>query len=303
MGNLAWILSAHDRFAPSIPFVGMRHKKRTNRKDIMRKILHIITTAALLTLSTVPVSAAIYMKVDGVKGRVTAAGKEKWIELGSIQFLTAGSAKGTMNQPFGGQCPSRAPLTAVDVEINGEAHTLRNVQFSECQTVGETTSFTIAFSGCATHANTPDHKIGGGTYTPLRAPLPKTYDHTLGGGSLANAKPDATITGLTPARLNARLLSMRVRGNKATVIVAVPPSSLPGTREASSPSVSEIVVTKINDGASWSYSGAHVLYQDITIPASARGASRVVEMTIDFESMKGSRADYADPENPLPGGR
>jgi hypothetical protein len=267
----------------------------------MRKTLHIITTAALLTLSTVPVSAAIYMKVDGVKGRVTAAGKEKWIELDSIQFMTAGTAKGRMNQPLGSLCPTRTPLPAVDVEINGEAHTLRNVQFSECQTAGERTNFTMSFSGCATHPNTPDHTLGGGSGPSSRPPLPKTYDHALGGGTLAAA--NATITGLTPAKISGRLLSMKVRGNKATVIVAVPPASLPTAREASAPSVSEIVVTKMSDGTSWSYTGAHVLYQDVTIPASARGTSRVVELTIEFASMKGSRADYVDPETPLPGGR
>jgi hypothetical protein len=247
----------------------------------MHKTLRILTAAAILTLATFPLSAAIYMKVDGVDGRVTAAGKEKWIELDSIQFMTAGTAQGMTNQNLDKVCTSRVPLPTVSVEINGESHTLRNVQFTKCQTAGKTTNFTVGFSD-------------------PRVPLPKTYDHKLGGGSFV---ANATIAGLTPARTSVRLLSMKVRGNKATVLIAVPPAGLPRDRESSAPSVSEIVVTKIADATSWSYAGSHILYQDVTIPASARGSFRVIELTIDFESMKGSRADYVDPDSPIPAGR
>jgi len=116
-------------------------------------------------------------------------------------------------------------------------------------------------------------------------------------------RPDTGIIGLTSSKIDARLLSMKVRGNKATVVVAVPRTlSLP-TPSASVPELHEIVVTK-NTGPSWSYSGVHVLYQDVLIPPSARrGASKIIEMTIAFQSMKGSRTDYVDPESPLPGAR
>jgi len=103
---------------------------------------------------------------------------------------------------------------------------------------------------------------------------------------------------------------MKVRGNKASVVIAVPrtltlPTPAPS---ASGPVVSEILVTK-DHTRSWSFSGAHVLYQDVMIPTSARRSSnvemtiKILNVTIDFESMKGPRTDYVDPESPLPGAR
>jgi len=169
--------------------------------------------------------------------------------------------------PVASLCQSRATLPALTLESGGQRHVFRNVVFDQCP-AGATGTFTLTFSGQTT--------------TPLGA-----WD-----------RPNTTISGLTPAMLNVRLLSMKVRGNKASVIFAAPRTlTLPPPVPASAPSISEVVITKI-DGASWSYSGSHALYQDVTIPASAQGSSKVVEMTIDFTSMKGARADYADPESP-----
>jgi len=163
-------------------------------------------------------------------------------------------------------CQSRAALPSLTLESGGQRHVFRNVVFDQCPAGGAGT-FTLTFNGQTTAS---------------------TWD-----------RPNTTITGLTPAMLNVRLLSMNVRGNKASVIFAAPRTlMLPPPAAASAPAVSEIVVTKM-DGTSWSYSGAHALYQDVIIPASAQGSSRVVEMTIDFASMKGARGDYVDPESPL----
>lgn len=172
----------------------------------------------------------------------------------------------------GSLCQSRATLPMLTLESGGQRHVFRNVVFDQCPASG-TGTFTLTFNGQTT--------------TPLG-----TWD-----------RPNTTISGLTPAMLNVRLLSMKVRGNKASVLFAAPRTlMLPPPAPASAPAVSEIVITKI-DGASWSYSGAHVLYQDVAIPSSAQGSSKVVEMTIDFAGMKGARGDYADPESSLPAGR
>jgi len=200
---------------------------------------------------------------------------------GVVQIVAA-----TMPASVARLCNSRTPLPSMVLESDGKRHVFRDVVFDKCPAGGSGT-FTLTFNG-----QTTPSAAGWGS---------SMYQY---------AHSDTTIAGLTPSKIEARLLSLQVRGNKASVIVAVPrtlslPTSAPS---ASAPAVSEIVVTKNND-MTWSFSGAHVLYQDVMIPASARESSnvemtiKILNVTIDFESMKGSRADYVDPESPLPGKR
>ena len=252
----------------------------------MRKTLQVMTTAAMLTLTTLPLSAAIYMKVEGVDGRATAAGREKWIELGSIQFLTAGSAKGTMNQQSGRLCASRGALPTVAVEINGESHSLRDVQFSDCQTAGETTTFTMAFSGCATHAGARDYHIGGGTYSSQRAPLPKTYDHTLGGGSFAaNAKLTA---GAAPVAIQLESLTLNGNGAKLALI-----KELPGTLILSARQKLPSLTVELTSGQKWTF--YEVELEDVLItsatshPTSARPKD---SLSLTFAKVDGPLAGF-----------
>ena len=202
-------------------------------------------------------------------------GHKETIEIQSWSLTRNGNLQITqyvVPASVGRLCQSRATLPSLTLESAGQRHVFRNVVFDQCPAGGSTGgTFTLTFNGQTT--------------TPLGA---STWD-----------RPNTTISGLTPAMINVRLLSMKVRGNKASVIFAAPRTLiLPPPAPASAPAISEIVVTKM-DGTSWSYSGAHAHYQDVTIPASAQGSARVVEMTIDFASMKGARGDYVDPESPL----
>jgi len=248
----------------------------------------LILVAALIGAIAIPAAAQGAGKVilqDLSVSPAGAAAHKETLELASWSLKTS-SLNGNLQitqfvapASLARLCQSHAVLPAMTLEADGKRHVLRNVVFKECPAAaGRTFSFTF----------------DGETVTPIAASITPA-------GSQA---PDATIAGLTPAKIEARLLSVKIDGNKATVaFMTSKPIGLttnPGTA-AGAPNVSEIVVTKA-DGTSWSYSGTHALYQDIFIPSAAQG-SRVIEMTIEFRSMTGPRSGYVDKDNPIPSRR
>jgi hypothetical protein len=296
----------------------------------MRKTIHVITTAAILTFAALPTYAAMYIKVSGVDGRATAAGKEKWIELESIQFLTApgaaaqlkdaklscrkaGGGDATTKEPVERLCASSAAVPTVVVDADGDRHELRNVVFSRCQAVGGETKFSFTFAGCTTHGTTaPDHTVGGGTLAaPQSGSAAKTYDHSTGGGTIANAAPgtaadptkyshslgggsyatNAKLTGATSAPVAVQVESLTLNGTGATLTLV---------KEGRGddvililPTTLPSLVVELTTGQKWTF--YEVKLENIMISsatARAAGARPTQAMSLNFTKVDGPRTGF-----------
>jgi type VI protein secretion system component Hcp len=286
----------------------------------MRTIIRTITTAAVLTLTALPLSAAIYMKVDGVDGRATAAGKEKWIELGSIQFMTGpqepGAAKATLTcrkagsveatidtnrlrdaagavppqftQQLSALCSTRRPIPNVTVEIDGQQHVLRNASLSSCQPAGGDTKLTLTYAECATHAKTYDHSVGGGTIANATPTTSAKYSHTLGGGSFA-AK--AKVIGLGTAPVAVQLERLTIDGNKATLVFA---RELPGALKAAAQQKLPSLVVELSDGQKWTFYEVTLEEVMISSATAQTGSSRPMEsLSLNFIRIDGRVSGFS----------
>jgi hypothetical protein len=275
----------------------------------MRKTIHVITTAAILTFAALPTYAAMYIKVSGVDGRATAAGREKWIELQSIQFLTspggaahlkeaklscrkAGGGEATTKEPVERLCASSAAVPTVVVDADGDRHELRNVVFSKCQAVGGETKFSFTFAGCTTHGTTaPDHTVGGGT---LAVPPPgasaKTYDHHLGGGAFT---PNAKLIGATSAPVAVQVESLTLNGTGATLTLVKQGT---GRLELATQQTLPSFVVELATGEKWTF--YEVKLENVLISSAtgrAAGDRPTESMSLNFTKVDGPRTGFQAP--------
>jgi type VI protein secretion system component Hcp len=276
----------------------------------MRNTLRIITTAAILTLTTLPLSAAIYMKIEGIKGNVTAEGHRDWIELESVQFMVPSEGNATLKQAtltcrksgtieatarippqvkavLAGPNSARTVLPEVIVEVNGQTHSLRNATVVSAQPMGDGMKLVLNFAQCATHA-APDHKLGGGNLAaPPASSAAKTYDHTLGGGSLAtNVK--LIGAGATPVAI--QLESLTINGTGARVAFA---KELTGTLILSSHQKLPTLVVEMSNGQKWTF--YEVVMEDVLISSATndpKGSRPTDSFSINFSRVEGPATGF-----------
>ena len=228
----------------------------------MRTRHQILTAAALLTLATLSLYAAVptgrvVFKIDGVAGYPSAAGKGEWIEIASLAMTNTGD-QGTI-QGRGNLCSMRGPIATVAMEIDGQKHELRNVQLSDCQVQGNETRFAFTYGSCTSHGTAPyDHSKGGGSLAAMsdastRASRPKAYDHTVGGGSYS---PNAKLIGAgpTPVAVQVELLTLNGSGASLDLI-----KELTGTLVLNAQQKLPSLTVELTNGQKWTFSDVEVL--------------------------------------------
>jgi hypothetical protein len=112
-------------------------------------------------------------------------------------------------------------------------------------------------------------------------------------------EPNAKITGLGSTNRSAPSVSeivvtkIDIAGNKATVLLA-PGLVVEAARSVAGGAneIPEIVLEIKSGGPKWTFSGSHVLYQDVLIPAGAQGTTKMVKLTIEFKAMKGPHSGW-----------
>jgi len=230
---------------------------------------------------------AIYMKVEGIKGRVTAAGHEGWIELGSVQLadgtplraaemgrvlVTSYSISGQGGDGF--VCQPNRPLGDVLVDIDGKRHVLRNARFAECPTLrnGVSTSV-LAFGGS------------------FRGGVKVAAGDVSGDGA---TQPNARLIGLGAAPIPIRLerLKLNPNGTSATMsLTKIGPGTL--TLTATSPtSMLPKVVLELTNGTKWTFSQVTFTYT-VNNTSSADSDSLPTEtISMNYAKAEGPAAGY-----------
>jgi hypothetical protein len=275
----------------------------------MKTITHFVVLLLAILVISPSASAAAYLKFEGVDGESADSKHKGWIDLestswgasnpatgsngsgtntcatGVVRFRATGRALSQLQQ----KCTASVPIPMPVYEINGVRHELEGAKLT-CQGGDQ---FVMNFTSCRTHP-------------------------AAGSGGMSAGKVSVHDISITKAVPNGKVSVHDIQVTKAT-----------GGREASAPAISEVVVTKvqvdgsratlilagsaflqkiatmprggagveipelnlsINGGPNWTfYGGSHALYQDITIPANAQGASggRAVQLTLDFQRMTG----------------
>jgi hypothetical protein len=301
------VKKTNDRYPRPIPFVPVEGKKEGN---IMRNTLRIITAAVILSLTTLPLSAAIYMKIEGIKGNVTAEGHRDWIELESVQFMApsegnaalkqatlscrkSGTVEATARIPaqikavLTGPNASSKVLPEVIVEINGQKHSLRNATIASAQPQGDGMKLVLNFDHCATHG-TPDHKLGGGNLAvPPASSAAKSYDHTLGGGTfVANAKLIGAVA--TPVAI--QLESLTINGTGAKMTFA---RELAGTLILPNHQKLPTLVVEMSNGQKWTF--YEVVMEDVLISSATpqpKSSRPMDSFSINFSKVEGPSTGF-----------
>jgi type VI secretion system secreted protein Hcp len=175
----------------------------------------IVLCVALIYVApmlTIPGVAAIYMKIEGIKGEVIAKGHEGWIEVNSAQF---GVGRG-ISSPVGGTRdtsppnlsefvvtkPTDSSTPALFLESTiGSTGKQVDLHFTRTTANGEQTYYTVTLSDVlvsgfsqSSSGDRPSESISlnytkfNMIYTPVDAsgklgtPIPATYDLTTGKG-------------------------------------------------------------------------------------------------------------------------
>lgn len=229
----------------------------------------------VILISALPMFGAIYIKFDGVDGESKAAGHEKWIELGSLQFegnscairrLTFSTSE--MPEQLRQACQSQTRFRSVMVDVDGQRHMLEDAKLAECPTArGSQFVLRLDFASCATHPPTRSIEIG----------ALKTSS------SAVAQRPNATLVGLTPASLEMTIRKATLTGNTATVTISrtYVPSLGKAIMEATAQGTKIGTIVINSAGQQWSFS--KVMFSSASFP---QGQDAL--FTFQFESMVGS---------------
>lgn len=244
------------------------------------KALYAIAFAIL----AVPMFGAGFIKFDGIDGDVKAAGHEKWIELGSVQFqgescnyapragATRHASVELLDIPAAlvQACTSQRRFASVVMDIGGRRHTLQNVSLAQCpapataKMKGARVVVRLDFAACSDHAPRAGHV--------------KVFD----GAS-------AQLIGLTPTPIDVGIVKTTLRGKSATA------SFVPGTdlqifgwpAGPAAGKVSKVDALTIKQKVT----STSTTFKNVVITSYASGPEGPT-LTFEFETMTGSPADY-----------
>lgn len=244
-------------------------------------------TLALFLIGTLPMFGAIYIKFDGIDGESTAAGHEKWIELGSLQNADGTPMTAMLDQgrvrisssslvaQLGPLCQSGRPLGNVLLDVNGMRHMLRNARFVECPNLrGNSATAVLEFGA---------------------PPAPAKWPSKLEIGALkAGAQPatlqrgNASISGLARAPLTMDIRRASILGNVATVALkggTVSETLGKAILEASAKGTVFPLLVIESAGQQWSFTNA-------MFTSASYSQTQDTLFSLQFETMNGSAAAF-----------
>lgn len=242
---------------------------------------------SLLLVLALPLFGAAYIKFDGVDGESTAAGHEKWIELGSLQYADGTPVTGMLSQgrvrlstsssvaALVALCQSQRPLGNVLLDMDGRRQVLQNARFVECPVMrGDVATFVLQ------HGDTSrDAPKAGWDVKANKAGVHESSTAQRG---------NTTMTGLgrMPWSLDIRRVSLA--GNVATIALkagTVTQALGAALMEASAKGTVIPVLTLESAGQKWAFT--NVLFSSVQY-----SQTQDTVVTFQFQSMNGSAAAF-----------
>jgi hypothetical protein len=266
----------------SAPAIRSYRKRRYSMRTLKTLLL------SLLLVHTLPMFGAAYIKFDGVDGESTAAGHEKWIELGSLQYLDGTPATGMLSSgrvrvssssgvnALVQLCQSRRPLGNVQLDLHGTRQVLQNVRFVECPVVrGGVATFVLEHGD----PSRKGQKTAGYDLKVNKAAVHESSTAQRG---------NTTMTGLgrMPWSLDIRRASLA--GNVATIALkagTVTQALGAALMEASAKGTVIPVLTLESAGQKWSFT--NVLFSSVQY-----SQTQDTVVSFQFQSMNGSAAAF-----------